>query len=604
MTPNSGAAFFQRWRTGAVICALSLSLLATFSQVRHYGFVRLDDPVFIYKNPHIAHGLTWEGIRWAFTADLTHDSPNADYWQPVTWISRMLDIQLFGLNPAGHHLMNLLFHMLNAVLLFLLFHQLTGAFWRSALLGFFFGLHPLQADSVAWVTERKDVLSVFLGLLALTAYTAHIRSPSAKRWGLTVSFAALAVMAKPSMVMLPVVFLLLDFWPLGRFHLNRSVTRQLLEATAAKWPFFLFSAIGAVATLIRHPHEIDQASWIDFLGRASSAYVRYAGKIFFPVNLTVWEPSSGQEVPLVSLVLSAAGLMIISWVVFSGKKRPYLLFGWAWFLLTLVPVTGLEPADRFTYFPMIGIGVMLLWGLCDLTERWRFRRAAAWAVGGCFILLAAGWTRVQVRRWQDNAALFQDALKSAPDNYVAHLNLGITLAERGGLDKAVGHFREALKAKPDLVEAHINLGNVSKMQGKQVEAAGHYRKALAIDPRSTEALNNMGVLLAERGNPAEAVLYYWQALNINPDSANVLTNLGAALADQGKFEEAADSYTAALAIDPVFADAYYNLGNLFLEQGRVREAVRQYQTAVRLKPGFEPARKNLERALLEMGRAD
>ena len=586
------------------IClALLAATFAVYAPVRHFDFVNFDDPEYVRDNPHVRAGLTSPSLAWAFTST---ESAN---WFPVTRLSHLLDAELFGMRAGLHHLASVLFHALAALCLFAFLRRATGARWPSALVALLFALHPLHVESVAWVAERKDVLCALFWFLALWAYVRYAERPGVRRYLLVLAPFCLGLMSKPMIVTLPLVLLLLDVWPLGR-----------LPALREKVPFFALSAAGAIATyLVQRGSGAVEALAAFPLGlrveNALVSYVIYAAKMLWPARLAVFYPYPSQ-IPLWQAALAALGLAGISILVLRCRRsRPYLAAGWLWYLVTLAPVIGLVQvgaqarADRYMYVPMVGLAIMLAWGVADWLRRApRLRPAAAvLAVAAC--LLSAAVARAQVEYWKDSQSLFEHALAATDGNYLAHHNLGVALAEMPGrLPDAIAHLQAALRIKPDSARVHTDLGNaLSKLPGGASEAVAEYRAALRISPDSAIPHNNLGNTLASMpGRLPEAVAEYQAALAIDPDYAEAHNNLGFALARiPGRLPDAIREYREALRLRPGYAEADSNLAGALAEiPESLPEAVTEYQAALSSRPDSAELHYGLALALAKMdGRA-
>jgi uncharacterized membrane protein YhaH (DUF805 family) len=490
-------------RINRIIClGLFLLTLWGYLPALQHDFVVLDDENYVRSNPHVQQGLTAESIRWAFTTGRQSN------WHPVTWLSHMLDCQLFGLNPRGHHLVNVLFHAVNTALVFLLLRIMTGAVGRSLAVALLFGLHPIHVESVAWVAERKDMLSTFFGLLTLLAYVRYAQGrsrvesressaesggraldprPSTLDYFLALFCFALGLMSKPMLVSLPFVLLLLDYWPLDRWK-HRSIRNLVVEKT----PFFALAAASSVVTFLvqKSGGAMRVMAGVPLVDRGENAlvsYVRYLGKLFYPVNLSFYPDHGGWKLPVVLL----AGLLLlgISFLVFQGRqKQPYLLVGWLWLVGTLVPVIGLVQvgeqamADRYTYLPSIGFFVMVVWGIQEWTRRWRHQAVtlcvvAVMVVFGCFAL-----TRRQLSYWQNSEKLFRHAIDVAEDNYEAHQYLGFVLKQQWRFDEAIPQFETVMRYAPDSVAAHTCLGDSLVLSGHMDEGVKELETAIRLDP--------------------------------------------------------------------------------------------------------------------------
>lgn len=530
---------------------------------------------------------------------LTTGQPN--YWHPLTLLSHMVDWQLYGAAPAGHHATNLGLHVVNTLLLFLLLERTTGATWRSALAAALFGLHPLRVESVAWAAERKDVLSTCLWLLTLHAYVRYVARRRVWRFLLVALGFTLGLAAKPMVVTLPFTLLLLDYWPLGRFGAPNTTLRRLVLEKAALLPI---AAAACVATLaptgtLRALPEYPIALRVQ---NAIVSYVAYLGKMLWPRDLAVLYPYP-DSVPLVTVAACAALLVVLTAVAWQQRRtRPHLLMGWLWYVGTLVPVIGLVQvgeqamADRFTYVPLIGVSVAFAWLVPAVAPSLLAPAAAA------VLLLLGARTRAQVEYWRDAATLFGHALAVDEENPVAHMNFGFELLKGGDVDGAIGHFERALALRPDYLNARVELGNALLSRGRTAEAIVHYTRALEVDPGSVHALTNLGRALALQGRVEEAIPYHEHALRLDPSYAVAHNNLGTVLAEKGLTAEARMHFEQALAGDPTNAEALNNLGSMLVRQGHVAEGLVAMERAIELRPGFGTAHVNRAAALLLLGR--
>ena len=562
---------------------LLLLILAVFWQVTHYDFVYIDDPVYVTKNLEVQAGFTRQSILWAFTTTY------AEFWHPLTWLSHMLDCQLYGLRAGMHHLTNVIFHIANTLLLFLVFVRMTGALWKSAMLASLFALHPLHVESVAWIAERKDVLSTFFWLLTMWCYAGYAERPRAGRYALVLLFLALGLMSKPMLITLPFVLLLMDYWPLGRFQFGRSEGSSLRQSYLAfrlvleKIPLFVISAASSVVTFLAQQNRGALSSLDAFplnqrVSNALISYVMYMAKMIWPYDLAVFYPFPGS---LSSWHVIAACLLLISisgLVIWNMKRLPYLVVGWLWYLGTLVPVIGLVKfgahamADRFTYVPLTGIFIMISWGVPGLVSRWRHRQKGLSAIATAMIsvLMATAW--VQTRYWTNDITLFAHAIDVTANNYVAHTNLGIALKNRGNTSEAIRHYRKVLKINPRYAQGYNNLGNALASQGKVDEAVSLFYKALQLDPNFMKAHNNIGNALLALDRAEEAIYHFSEALRLNSDYPEVHYNLGAALIRLHKINEAIYHFREALRIRPDFVQAHSALRIALEAQGKTEEA--------------------------------
>ena len=593
-----------------VYLLLIFATLVVFHRLPTHDFINLDDNLLVYENPQVLAGLNKQGVIWAFT------QYHAEYWHPVTWLSHMLDCQMFGLRPGLHHLTSLLFHLANCVLLLLMLRRMTGALWRSAFVAALFAIHPLHVESVAWVAERKDVISAFFWFLSIWAYAGYAEQPGLKRYLLVLLFFGLGLMAKPMVVTLPFVLLLLDYWPLGRLQWQdvRPVSDPEIPRSSffrllwEKIPLFALTAVTIVATIVVQEKvgalkSLEAFPLTTRIANALVSYSTYMAKMVWPHNLAVYYPHPN-TIPLWQV--AGAGFLLICvsvLVIKAARNRPYLAVGWLWYLGTLVPVIGLVQvgsqamADRYTYISLIGLFIMIAWGVPSILAGWRHGRAACGFASAILLLGCMVGTWRQVGHWQNSITLFQHTVEVTRDNHFAHNNLGVALARDGRLAEATYHYFQALRIKPDRAEVHNNLGNALAAQGSVDKAVDHYYRAIKIDANNARAYNNLGNLLANQGKMEEAISHYHEALRLEPDYGGAHYNLGTALAEQGRTEEAINHFTEALRLMPYWAGAHNNLGVLLEKRGRLDEAVRHYSEALRLDPDYDKARNNLERAL-------
>jgi tetratricopeptide (TPR) repeat protein len=625
-------------RDRLIYLALTVITLALFWQVTRHEFLNYDDYRYVTGNPRVQGGLAPDAILWAFTAN------DASNWHPLTWLSHMLDVQLYGLDPRGHHLTNLLLHLADTLLLFAVLKRMTGAVWRSAFVAALFAVHPLHVESVAWVAERKDVLSTLFWILTMWAYLRYVERPNLNGYLQVVFAFALGLMAKPMLVTLPFVLLLLDYWPLKRMRVGggrleaggRKVeaiasnlkpqtgrpaslqppTSNLFGLFVEKMPLFFLSAASSVMTYVSQSRggAIYASEALGFGVRVENAilsYVRYIGKMIWPVGLSAFYPHPGEAISIWQVVGSAlmiAGVTIL--VLKQAERRPYLAVGWFWYLGTLVPVIGVlqvggqAMADRYTYVPLIGLFILIVWGIADLTAGWSRRAAPIGVFAGVVLtaLMALSW--VQIGYWRNDATLFRHALEVTTGNYIAHDSLGFALIQQGKVEEGIAHYREAFRINPKVELTSYNLAAALVQQGKVEEGIGYYQRALRIHPDNETTRNSLGAALAEQGKLEAAISQYREALRINPDFEMAHNNLGMALVRQGKFEEAVAQYQEALRIRPDYALAHGNLGAALAQQGKSGEAIAQFREALRIDPKDELAQSNLGSMLLAQGKIE
>jgi tetratricopeptide (TPR) repeat protein len=627
--------------------ALFLGTLLVFCRAIGNDFVGYDDPDYVTKNSHVQDGLGWGGVQWALT------SGAASNWHPLTWVSHMTDWTLFGDDPRGHHAVSLLWHALNAVLVFLLLRRLTGGFWSCAFCAALFAWHPLRVESVAWVAERKDVLSGFFGLAALWAYASYARALPQSRalarryyWLCFAAF-ALGLMSKPMLVTLPGVFLLLDYWPLSRIFAAPSGSGTS-EDPACIWlekiPFVALSATSSVVTYLvqRNGGAVSQALGLDVrLETAIVAVPRYLGKLLYPFDLAVLYPHPGSW----SLAAVMGSALFVGAVTFIGwtqrRSRPWIVVGWLWFLGMLLPVSGIvqvgiqSMGDRYTYLPMLGIQIAAIWSVKGLMNSRSAREMGAIAAMAILAGLAVR-TWDQIGLWKDTFTLFDHALAVTDANYMAYNNRGVFLEDQGRYREAEADFRRALGIEPDfddananlghlldkqgnpteglafirravtanpgLVVAHVDLGEALSDLGRLDEAIGEYKWVLARDPGNEEALDDYGVALAMKGRPAEAEESILAALRLKPRDAIARSNLGNVHSMMGRLDAAIADYRRSLELKPDAAETHYNLANALLQTGHFAEAGGEFESALKLRPEDPDAHARLGLALAQLGR--
>ena len=572
---------FNKTRSEFIICLfLVVIILATYWQLPSYGFLTLDDNEYITQNTHVHEGITWKNIVWTFSRT------NTGYWHPLTWMSHMLAFQVFGLKSGMHHLINLFLHISNTLLLFFALKRMTSAPWQSAFVAAAFALHPLNVESVAWVSERKNVLSTFFWMLTILTYVRYIERPGIYRYMLILFVFVLGLMSKPMLVTLPFVLLLLDYWPLCRLNLGRlrsdeqethssettgfqmsSVLRLILE----KVPLVILSSTCIYLTTLsvqRFKIVIPTAS-VPMKLRIANALVSYVGyikKMIWPINLAAYYPYP-HTLPTWQVIGAGLLLVCVTFLAFRWVRlKPYFAVGWLWYIGTLVPVIGLVQAglwpaiaDRFAYVPLIGLFMVIAWGVPDLLFRWRYKKAGFIAISTALVPILMGITWLQLRHWQNSVALFTHNVRVTHNNYLAHYELGNALEQQGDFDKAIFHYSKALKMNPKYAEAHNNLGYILACQKHYKEAIDHYTEAIRIKPSYAEPHNNLGTVFLFQGNEKEAIYHYYKALRINPNYAGVYYNLGKIYLNQGNIEKAILLYRKAIELNPEMTQVLYNL---------------------------------------------
>jgi len=625
----------KNFRRDLILCALlAAGVLLVFWPVRSFEFLNYDDPEYVTDNPAVQHGLTQAGVAWAW------QTSHASNWHPLTWVSHMLDFQFFGANPAGHHFTNLIFHLANALLLFLVIKRMTGAIWRSFFVAAIFAFHPLHVESVAWVSERKDVLSAFFWLVTMWFYVrfaeeSKVQSSKSKVfYALALLAFALGLMSKPMGVTLPFVLLLLDFWPLNRVSSSNENNESLKLKTKSfpklileKIPFFALSVAGCVITYQFQNKEgavssLQNLSMGDRAANALVSYPRYVQKTFWPDQLAVLYPHPGQWPVWIVIVSSAVLLAITIFVIRFARRAPYLPIGWFWFLGTLVPAIGLvqvgiqSMADRYTYLPMIGLLLMVAWGTADWLRRRQSTNlllpGAVLAIVGCIVV-----TTSQLQTWKNSVVLYERVLRVAAKNPIYQTaletrlpyadvrnNFGHALADARKFDEAIVQYEAGLRLNPQHIEIHDNFGNALAQTGKFDEAISHFMSALQINPRDATVHTDFGIALAMSGKMDQAVVQFKEAIRLNPNLASAHGFLGNAFAMQHQLDLAIPEFMAALRLKPYEAQIHINLGNALSEAHQLDQAIEHYGIALKLRPDDPNAHFNLGLALMTQGRRD
>jgi tetratricopeptide (TPR) repeat protein len=584
-----------------VYAALVVATCAVYSQVRHFDFVNFDDPEYIGGNNHVRAGLTWVGMKWAFT------STAAANWFPLTWISNMAGYQIFGLESGWHHLINVLFHALACVLLLAALRRMTGALWPSAFAALVFALHPLHVESVAWVAERKDVLCAFFWCLTMWCYARYVERPSKWAYAWVVLAFCGGLMSKSMIVTLPAVLLLLDFWPL-----RRPWRRALLWE---KVPLLVLAGGVGILTLVsqQQGHAVRSLTALPIgvrLANAAWTYVAYIGRMFWPARLAVYYPYS-HEAAAGHLLLAAIVLVGVTYCAVRWRREyPYVAVGWLWYLGTLLPVIGLiqvggqSSADRYTYLPSIGLTIILAWGAVDLVKRYPqalrpVAAAAVAAVCACLVL-----TTIQTSYWANSGLLFQHAVDVTDDNYIADNNLADYYLTQMRTQDARAPVLEALRLNPYYPEAHVNLATILRRTGQTGESEHQYREAIQLQPINASAHAGYGALLLQEGRAGEAAGEFAQVVNLQPEDAEAHYNLGRVLTAVGRFDQGVGELNEAIRLRPDYADVYHSLGVALAGRGRLNEAIAEIQEEARLKPGDAGVRNSLGMLLAGVGRLD
>jgi protein O-mannosyl-transferase len=570
---------------------LILSTLLVFWQVRNFDFISYDDNDYVYENSYVLNGLTENSIVWAFK------TCSFGYWQPLTWLSLMVNCQLFGTAPGSIHLVNVFLHIANTLLLFAVFKKMTGALWPSAFVAAAFAIHPMHVESVAWIAERKDVLSTLFLLLTLAAYLGYVRKPTIIRYALTICLFTLGLLAKPMLVTLPFLLLLLDYWPLNRLisqtasppdspamH-KQSFRRCLIE----KIPFFVLSTASSVVTFLTQKAGdiIVDTKTIPLMSRIDNAflsYIRYIGKLFWPQNLAVFYPFDDKSLSPWQAAMCILLLIVISILVIRfGRNRKYLPTGWFWFVGTLVPVIGLVQftgssyADRFTYIPYIGLFIMIAWGTPELLSKLPQRKI----VHGLLIVIILTTLGIcahrQVSYWNNSFTLFSHAIDVTKNNYIAYNNRGAACNRLGRYQDAIEEYKQSIKIMPNYADAYFNLGIAYGELGDRQNEINAYKQTIKIRPAFLEAYINLGVAYNILGRYQDAIETYKQVIIIKPAYAEAHFNLGVVYGELGRWQNEIDAYKRAMKIKPDYIEAHYNLCAAYLAAGDKNAALEEYK---------------------------
>ena len=588
-----------------IIMMLTLLILSAYWPVQRYDFINYDDTIYVTENYSIQRNITLESIRDTFGHVRT------GHWHPLTMMSHMLDWQLFGDKAGGHHWTNVIIHIFNTILLFLLFNTLTGAMWRSAFVAALFAIHPLNVESVAWISERKNVLSTFFLISTMLSYVWYVKKPNWKRYLPVFLCFVLGLMSKPMLVTLPFVLLLLDYWPLHRLPIDlqsndRLKVRELIRRTSKiffnlileKVPLFVLSIISSYFTIYasKYAGDIGSIEAFPLTRRISNAVVSYAlyiKKFFWPTDLAVFYPLS--DIPIWHF--SIALLFLVSVTVFVCRyfrKYPYLFVGWFWYLGTLIPVIGLiqvgsqAMADRYAYVPLIGIFMMMAWGLADIAHK-KYLKNIVVIVSGVSLIILFIITNFQIQYWRNTTALFEQALNVTKNNFIANLGLGNELLRKNKIDEAIRHYYAGLLLDPENDSLLMSFAWALHMKGENDKALAMLRLSLLFNPKSMDAHNRLGVILFQEGHIDEAIIEYQKSVDLNNENPLTHNNLGNALAEKGKINEAINEYREVLRINPEHAGAHNNLAMLLMRQDKNEEAIRHFREAIRLSPAYANA---------------
>jgi tetratricopeptide (TPR) repeat protein len=589
-----------------IVCLFLVAAAAiVYGQMLKHDFVYYDDNIYVTDNDPVMAGMTAASMKWAFTTF------EAEFWHPLTWLSLMLDTQLFGVNPSGYLFTNLLLHIFSTLLLFFILSRTTRSVWQSGMVAALFALHPLHVESVAWIAERKDVLSTFFWMLTMLFYVYYVERPRLISYLAVLLFLALGLMAKTMLVTLPFVLILFDYWPLGRIQYSSSLKSFSLSALVLireKIPLIVLACIAGIGTVVAQQSggSIRSLEAIPIFSRVSNALVSYIGyliKMLWPFKLACFYPFP-DAIPWWQVAGSIFFLILISWwAIRCARQNPYFIVGWLWYLGTLVPVIGFlkigsfAMADRYTYVSLIGISIILIWGVPELLARIQYRKLLIPALAGGVLAVCLLATWIQVQTWQNGFTLFTHALKVTSDNYWAHNALGVAYKNQKRFDAAIEHFFAALRLKPNYLPIYINLGSAYFLQNQTAEAIRYFSEAARRSPNLEEARESLGILFDKTGEPDKALAQFEATLRINPENAIAHRFMGNALSSRGRWVEAGHHLSEALRIQPDNANVHYNLGLVFENQGKLTDAIEQYSAALKINPNYADAHFNLANVL-------
>ncbi|MCX5849222.1 MAG: tetratricopeptide repeat protein [Deltaproteobacteria bacterium] len=583
-----------------IYIVLTVVTLAVFWQVNQYTFINFDDNLYVTENSHIKSGITLEGFRWAF------GTKYLGLWNPLVWLSFMLDYQLYGLNASGYHVTNLILHIMSTLLLFWLLNRMTGAVWKSAFVAAVFALHPLHVESVAWIAERKDVLSAFFWMLTLCLYVYYTEKPVIRRYLLVLFSFVCALMSKPMVVTLPVIMILLDYWPLGRFESKKDnlIIWQLKE----KIPFFILSAVLVIVTLY-NPNDSSPKLFPlgSRIANAPVAFVTYLEKTFWPHDMAIFYPFPS-HIPIWQIIGASLLIIFISAVVIAMAKRlPYLFVGWMWYAITIVPVIGIihisyyAMADHYHYLPSVGIAIMLAWGIPALIKSEEIKRKILFPAGIITLAIMAVLTWKQCGYWKNSITLFNHALQVTKNNYIVHGHLGVALFTKGKTEEAIDHYNKALRITPCYSDTYNNRGIAYYELGKYQQAIEDYNVAIHLNQEYAQAYNNRGLVYSRIGKYQQAIEDYNVAIYLNPEYADAYYNRGIVYNNLGQYQRAIEEYSEAIRLKKDYADAYNNRGTIYGKHRQYQLAIEDFNKAILLKSDYANAYYNRGRAYNIMG---
>ncbi len=580
---------------------LTAATFFVYWQVHHFGFVNFDDNIYITENSHIQSGITSKEICWAFTTRYF------ELWNPLVWLSFMLDYQFYGLNAAGYHLTNLFLHILSTLLLFWLFSRMTKALWKSAFIAAFFALHPLHVESVAWVAERKDVLSAFFWILTLCLYVYYTEKPVIKRYLLILLTFSLALLSKPMVVTLPIIMILLDYWPLKRFETQKG--SAFLWQMKEKLPFFVLSLVLVVITLLSPEKTTEKHfSLISRFANAPVSFIIYLKKTFWPNDLSVFYPFQ-EQIPSWQVLGAFFLIIVVSISIIALRKRsPYLFVGWLWYAITILPVIGIiqinlqAMADRYTYLPLIGISIMLAWGIPPLFGTGNMRKKIIFPMAIAFLFSMSFVAWKQCGYWENAIALYKYILQTTKNNYAAHINLGSSLFDEGRTEEAISHYNEAIRIMPNLFLSYDKRGIALAKAGRHQLAIDDFNEAIRLKPDYDNAYYNRGTLYQGLGRYQSAISDLSETIRLKPDHLAAYFNRGSLYISLGRYQQAIDDLSKVIRLNSASFDAYNNRGCIYLTLGRHQQAVEDYSKAIFLKPDYADAWNN--RAFVYLNRRD
>ena len=635
-----------------IIILIACVTFFSFLPILNNDFINYDDPAYVTKNVHVQSGLSFETVKWAFNSTIESN------WHPLTWISHALDTSLFGLNPMYHHVMNLFIHILSSIALFVIFNRMTKNIWGSAFVAIVFAIHPLHVESVAWIAERKDVLSGFFWILTIGFYSYYCKSPTISRYLLTLLCFVLGLLAKPMLVTLPFVLILLDYWPLKRLELSyyglndkkKKEGISLKSSIKEKIPFFILSLVSSYITYIVQQKggsmaDVDSLSFSVRISNAVVSYVMYIWKSLVPANLSIFYPHPGNTISALEIIFALGILIFISILFYHLRiKHPYLPAGWLWYLGTLVPVIGIVQvglqamADRYMYLPIIGLAIIIAWGYLYFIVRFRIPSAVTVGITTLVIILMVFTTRAQAIHWKNSFTLFTHALSVTKNNHIAHTNLGVAFTDSGKYDEAVVHLKKALHLRPNEILIRSNLARALVGMGQLKEALEHYRFILPRVNPDPQLRRRMGDVLADLNNPEEAISHYSEAVRLDTsdylsrlkmadlfaqvgkfneakeqcnivlkrfaDNSRAHNILGIVAGKQKLYDEAVKEFNEAIRLDSNNADAYNDFGILYERMGKPADAMEMYNKSIKVNPDQWNARLNIGSMLAEQGKYD